>query len=176
MCCVRTLVLRPAAHHEASRSERSLGASQRPGAALAIFSERLVAKVVEVSRRHIVLELPVPQLGVELEKPTPERSELLTIQLADGSFEFLDLAHGHEPTTRQERRLQAAQRIAFQPRRREQDRLRLPGTRRAFVGCKRLLGCARVSLDLCGDVAHQMSHSMGDHCRLQAAPPIHPAK
>ena len=73
-----------------------------------MLGECLLTELVEPSGRHVFLELAVPQLSVELEEPPPEGSELLAVQLADGLFDFLDFAHGEEPTIQKRRHGQAA--------------------------------------------------------------------
>ena len=56
-----------------------------------MFGQSFISELVEPASRHILLELRVPQLGVELKQPPPEGSELIAVHAADSLFGFLDL-------------------------------------------------------------------------------------
>jgi hypothetical protein len=68
-----------------------------------MLGKGLVTQRIEASCSDIFLELPVPQLSIELDEPTAERRKLLAIKLRDGSFDLLDLAHDEKPTIHAQR-------------------------------------------------------------------------
>jgi hypothetical protein len=61
--------------------------------AIAPLQQRFVGQGVETARSHILLDLAVPDAGIELGEPRAERCQVLGRQLTNRVFDLLNAAH-----------------------------------------------------------------------------------
>src|SRR5688572_12879834 len=88
------LVYRSRAVRNTPKSPAWCGGSKRLGPAFGVIPKSLFAEAIKLSGLRVGLDLSVPDLGVELGKPSAELRQLNLRQVADLLLELLNFSHG----------------------------------------------------------------------------------